>query len=154
MRLEFVNAAPSARTESPHPVQRWDDAVPSPAADAVFTVGRQVAALSALAPYWSEAEREDSRSAVEQLARELLVLAGTPQPGVGDAVQVDDEVTGGEVAPDDVTPTGGVGPTGGAGPTGDVAPDGGLAPDTRVALDQASGAVAQLDALRRSAVVS
>ncbi len=125
VRLEFVGATRSARSEPPHPQGRWDDAALTPAADAVTTVGRQIAALSALAPYWSEAERAGVRSATEGLAGELVVLAGTPQPGAGDSVGVGGAVTGGDVPP-----------------------------DTRVALDQASGAVAQLATLRLSAAVS
>lgn len=125
VRLEFVGATRSARSEPPHPQGRWDDAALTPAADAVTTVGRQIAALSALAPYWSAVERAGVRSATQGLAGELLILTGTPQPGAGDAVRVGDAVTGGEVAP-----------------------------DTRAALDQASAAVAQLATLRLSAAVS
>lgn len=149
VRLEFVGAIRSARSEPPHPQGRWDDAVLTPAADAVTTVGRQIAALSALAPLWSDADQAGVRPAVERLAGELLVLAGTPEPGAGEAVQVGD----GGTAADAVTGDGRM-PDSDALTDSGVAPDSDVPPDTRVALDQASEAVAQLEALRRSAVAS
>ncbi|MFT3833681.1 MAG: FUSC family protein [Micropruina sp.] len=141
VRLELLGAIRSARSEPPHPQGRWDDAALTPAADAVTTVGRQIAALSALAPYWSEAERVGVRSATEGLAGELLVLACAEQPGAEGAVHVGDGVLAGDAVTGD-----------GRTPDSDALTDGDVAPDTRVAVEQTSGAVAQLEALRRSAV--
>lgn len=120
IRIEFAAATKSARSEPEHPQGRWSDADLDPAAAAVLTVARQIAALSALAPYWSEAERGDVHSDVERLTGELLALAGGAEPPVEPTARADVDARPGEVTL-----------------------------ETRAALDQASRAVAQLALSRR-----
>ncbi|MFT4226270.1 FUSC family protein [Micropruina sp.] len=122
IRIEFAAATKSARSEPEHPQGRWSDADLDPAAGAVLTVARQIAALSALAPYWSETERDGVRAEVGRLIGELMALAGATEPPVGPAVRVDVDAEPGEVTV-----------------------------ETRGALDQASRAVAQLATSHRPA---
>lgn len=119
IRLEFVAATKSARSEPVHPQGRWDDTALDPAAGAVVTVGRQIAALSALAPFWSDTARVSVRSAVARLADELQAFAGAGQSQRDGLPAETDVVDGGEVEL-----------------------------ETRSALDQTERAVAQLAAVR------
>ncbi len=69
--LEFTAAARTARFEPRDRHGRWQNDAIDPVIDAVTSVRRQLAVLSALAPLWSAEERVIASSGVEAASRDL-----------------------------------------------------------------------------------
>ncbi|MFF0698064.1 FUSC family protein [Streptomyces tendae] len=76
--LEFTTAARGARFEPRDRYGRWENDALDAAIDAVTSVRRQLAALSALAPFWNAEEGAAVSSQLEAAARDLSALGQTP----------------------------------------------------------------------------
>ncbi|WP_370937542.1 FUSC family protein [Amycolatopsis sp. cg13] len=92
--LEFTAAARGARLEPRDRHGRWENDALDPAVDAVTSVRRQIAALSALAPAWNAEERTAVTSRVEAASRDLDAIARAPvsaaQPGDAEGTTSED----------------------------------------------------------------
>ncbi|MFB9928695.1 FUSC family protein [Amycolatopsis halotolerans] len=77
--LEFTAAARSARDEPRDRRGRWPNDTLALAIDAVTSVRRQIAALSALAPLWNDDERAAVCAQVEMHSRVLDAVAQAPE---------------------------------------------------------------------------
>jgi uncharacterized membrane protein YccC len=98
--LEFIEAARSARFEPRDRHGRWQNDALDAVIDAVTSVRRQLAVLSALAPLWSAEESAAVIAAVKGISRNLKAVGLKPVNGspAGDAGVTDDETSSPDTA--------------------------------------------------------
>ncbi|KAA9394516.1 hypothetical protein FCK90_06775 [Kocuria coralli] len=83
-RLEFFNAAHSARTEPRSKREQWENDDLDPVSDRVLEVSRQVAVLSVSVPQWPEEARSRACSQADALATALRRLGAGEQEASAD----------------------------------------------------------------------